>query len=297
LKFLVFCTAKAMRTIKSIFNALKRDLHVAEKPRPRGVLNTDVDLVLAAAEQGNIKELARLFDKYNNDASIFPLTTGINSGRTMLHCAAIEGDVPLMDFLIGRGADMGWRDVWGASPLHAAAANGQTEAVEYLIARGADVDAKNEAGWTPLAAAAAEGHGGTMKSLISHGADVNARDGVDLPVLYAALPHPALITLLVDNGANADAADGGGWTPLVWACARGDLPDQRATLETLFNHGARLDIVSTAGKTLPTIASEYGSAAIVSMIEKEAAEREAGLLRLREDITVRPLRLKERRPT
>lgn len=284
-----------MRTIKSIFNALKKALHGVEKPRPKGILNTDIDLILAAAEQGQIKELTRLFDKYNDDASIFPLTTSVDSGRTMLHRAAAKGDLPQMTLLIGRGADIEHRDTWGASPLHLAAASGQTKAVELLLSRGASFEAKNEAGWTPLAAATIKGHRETMEFLISRGADVNAQDGVGLPVLYAALPYPALINLLIDSGANVDAADSGGWTPLVWACARKDLPEQQATLEALFDRGARLDIVSTAGKDLLTIAKEYGSAQTVAQIEKEAAEREAGMLRLREDITVRPIRLKDTR--
>jgi ankyrin repeat protein len=285
-----------MRAIKSIFNALKKALHNEKKPRPKGILSTDIDRIMAAAEQGKVMELACLFDKYNDDASIFPLTTGVDSGRTMLHRAAAKGDIPLMALLLERGAGIQERDNRGSSPLHAAASCGQTKAVEFLLGRGAVRDAKNGSGWTPLAAAVEKGWRETVEFMIGQGADVNARDGVGLPVLFMALPRPALVTLLINSGAEVDAVDSGGWTPLAWACARKDLPDQRVTLETLFSHGARLDIVSGAGKTLTEIAAEHGSAAIVSMIEKEAAEREAGMLRLKQDITVRTLRLKERRP-
>lgn len=260
LKFLVFLYGKkAMRTVRSIFNALKKGLQVTERPKPKGILNTDIDLIVAAAAAGNVREVARLFDKYNDDPSIYPLTTGVDSSRTLLHRAAVNGFADLMGLLLKRGADIEARDRWGGSPLYLAAAGGQAKAVEFLLAQGADIHARADAG---------------------------------LPVLYAALPHPALIGQLIDRGANVDAADDGGWTPLAWACVRKDIPDPKATMEMLLGRGARLDVVARDGKTLLTIAREYGSEDIAARIEREAAEREANLFRLREDIIVRPLRLK-----
>lgn len=284
-----------MRKIKSIFNALKKGLHGTEKPQPKGILSTDLNLLVSAAAEEDVKEVTRLFDKYNDNPSLLSLTSSFETGRTLLHRAAMKGHVRLIELLLERGADIQEKDCWGNLPLHAAAACGQTKAVEYLLASGASREAKNESGLTPLAAAAGKGQLETAEFLISRGADVNARDDVGLPVLFAALPYPAIINLLIDRGAEVDALDSGGWTPLVWACARKDLPDQKATIETLFERGARLDIVSKAGRDLVAIARDYASEAVVRQIDTEAQERHTSQWRLKNDIKVSRIWLTKKR--
>jgi uncharacterized protein len=60
--------------------------------------------------------------------------------------------------------------------LYAAARNGHSEVVEYLIGHGANIDAKGVFGATGLHWAAINGHARTVQLLISRGADLTLKD-------------------------------------------------------------------------------------------------------------------------
>jgi len=60
--------------------------------------------------------------------------------------------------------------------LYAAARNGHAPVVEYLLGRGANINAKGVFGGTGLHWAAINGHAGTVELLISHGADLGLKD-------------------------------------------------------------------------------------------------------------------------
>jgi hypothetical protein len=71
--------------------------------------------------------------------------TGVNNG-TALHRAAWDGDLAMVERLVGRGADVGNRDnPFDASPFAWAHYNGQTLVVEWMRSHGAfdAVDAAN----------------------------------------------------------------------------------------------------------------------------------------------------------
>jgi gamma-glutamylcyclotransferase (GGCT)/AIG2-like uncharacterized protein YtfP len=60
--------------------------------------------------------------------------------------------------------------------MYAAARNGHSAVVEYLLGRGADVDAKGVFGATALHWAALGGHDATIQTLLAHGASTGIRD-------------------------------------------------------------------------------------------------------------------------
>jgi len=80
--------------------------------------------------------------------SMFP-TGCANIQLTALHMAAAEGNRPLAEQLIGKGADVNGRDEDDCTPLHRAALKGHKGVVEFLIAKGGDVNAKSKKGVTP----------------------------------------------------------------------------------------------------------------------------------------------------
>jgi ankyrin repeat protein len=60
--------------------------------------------------------------------------------------------------------------------MYAAARNGQTEVVAYLVGRGAAIDARGVFGATALHWAAYNGHSETVEWLLAHGADPRLED-------------------------------------------------------------------------------------------------------------------------
>ena len=65
----------------------------------------------------------------------------------------------------------------GDTVLHHAARNGDLEIVEQLVSKGADVNVKSDHEHFPLYCAAGHGHVATTQYLVEHGADLQARLG------------------------------------------------------------------------------------------------------------------------
>ncbi|MGL5254295.1 MAG: ankyrin repeat domain-containing protein, partial [Brevinema sp.] len=108
-------------------------------------------------------------------------------GRTPLHGAAINGQKEIVEYLVGKGADVNAKNQNGDTPLHEAASRGYKEIVEYLVGKGADVNAKNDYGRTPLHGAAINGQKEIVEYLVGKGADVNAKNqNGDTPLHEAA---------------------------------------------------------------------------------------------------------------
>jgi ankyrin repeat protein len=155
--------------------------------------------------------------------------------------------------LISAGADINARTVGGVSPLHRAAEGGDPNIVKLLIEKGADVNAVDEYGNTPLISAVRAGTYGqedTVRLLLAAGAkakvlvrvnsgfnpleeallrgnqtianllvetiDLKARDDSGNTLLHHAIRRydVKMVKLLIEHGADIDAKDGQGNTPL-----------------------------------------------------------------------------------
>lgn len=87
--------------------------------------------------------------------------------------------------------------------LRGAAQHGHTEIVEFLIGKGAEINAKNEPGMTALMIAAYNGQTASVKALIDGGADTNAKDKDGHTALkdVAKRGHTDVVDLLKKIGA------------------------------------------------------------------------------------------------
>jgi ankyrin repeat protein len=96
------------------------------------------------------------------------------AGRSLLHYAALEGDVKAADELIAKGLAPGLADSAGFTPLPFAAQGQHALVARHLLAAGASVDPQIRFGGTPLAVAlmnGRDGDGEVVRVLLAAGAD------------------------------------------------------------------------------------------------------------------------------
>jgi len=150
------------------------------------------------------------------------------------------------------GADVHARGLRGTTPLHWVC---RPEVAEWLIQEGAEVNAEDQGGGTPLwniASTPFEDKGcdyvGVLKMLLAHGAKLQNHEG--LSTLHATY-HPQVVRLLVAHGADINARDERGDTPLHAAvkdkiCGQWDCKD---LVKAMLESGADVNARDRQGRT------------------------------------------------
>ena len=200
-----------------------------------------------------------------------------NEGDTCLTLAAYFGRIETVRYLVGlKDVDVNQKDTDGHTALFLTADKNHPDVAKVLIDAGADIEAKDEEGCSPLLVASKAGALDTMKMLLKAGADVNVtytQDNVGHTCLTLAAFHRHIETVrylvgLPEVDVNQAGDD---WTALHWA-GQEDFPD---VVEVLIDAGADVEANDENGRSPLLLASKDGSLDTVRMLVKTGADASA----------------------
>ena len=168
--------------------------------------------------------------------------------------AARYGDSATIQSYLNSGGPVDLTDEDGQTLLHCAAGEGQIKVVEVLIKRGCRIDPVNNIGWTPSIYATARGHVQTARLLIDkqqlnepqeeqNSTDRMDRRGRSILHVAATFGDIHLIEMLAKQGLDVNIGDDEGLTPLHYAATSGQLESVR----TLLRLGGRKSMTKVAG--------------------------------------------------
>ena len=137
---------------------------------------------------------------------------------TGLMIGAWEGNIPMMELFLSRGADIHRINRFGETALMLAAWKNRREAMQWLLQRGARPN-RADREWTALHYATFSGHADLVDDLLKAGADINARstNGSTVIMMAAREGHGTLAQRLMAAGANPAIQNDFNEDAVAWA--------------------------------------------------------------------------------
>lgn len=276
-------------------------LHAAKNTETAQILLDNGANINAMSEKG-LTPLSEAVSKGDTELVRFLIEKGAdfnikytNTSRTLLHYAASSSTAA---FLVSLGMDVNAKDTWGYTPLHLAAERGDKEVAEYLILKGADMNAKitwfirNDdypIGSTPLDISLDNDPESALSKFLE---SKRAKTGRYLPgslyfedlgdteiELFRAVRNGNLTIIIrrLKQGADINAVDNAGWTPLHWAAYFG----RTWTAKYLIKNGAKINEQSKKqlsreypkGQTPLDVAKAAGKEDIIKILTEAGAKR------------------------
>ncbi len=160
------------------------------------------------------------------------------------------------------------RDIMDRTPIAWAACRGDDRAIVTLLSHGAEVNTLDIQHSAPVCHAADRNHAICVRLLLEAGADPNIatahgyKIGDALNVGSRNASDPLIIKTLLDFSANVESYGVDGITPLVHASRR----DYASFVFLLLEYGANINATNSAGQTPLTIAVAYNSHNVLRLL-------------------------------
>jgi ankyrin repeat protein len=253
------------------WTGLKQELARLRAAEPGTARDEAVTMLLSAANGGDAATVVTLLDAHPGIVNELATLPGHTGRRTAIHFAMNSMNLAVIGALLDQGANPNIRDEGdNACPLHFAAEKGSLDVVRRLIEHGADPIGTGDThdleviGWATVFNRAPDPE--LISYLLAHGARHNILSAVatgDVPairsiaqeapaqldrVMDATNHHRrplhlavvrgqvAALDVLLELGADVEAEDAAGLTPLDQAALGGE----RVMVERLVAHGARI---------------------------------------------------------
>lgn len=214
---------------------------------------------LAASHRIISRTTAKLDDDLKDISKGFPL-----------HLAAESGDVITILFLIQQRTEINSQDLFQRTPLYVATLQNHLDAVKCLLDNGANPGIFGIEGDNILHVAALYGYLSLLEYLLTRQQVKNLLHNQDndgtLPIHKSVWldSKPEIVALLLKQGANPNAIDKFGNTPLHWVAKNGHLESARL----LIRQGALTTIVNVNGDTPLSLALKWGQNDIVCLLKE-----------------------------
>jgi ankyrin repeat protein len=191
--------------------------------------------IWSAAKAG---DLARVSELSSADSSLIEARDG--GGYTPLIRAAESGELRVVDWLVGQGADVNAQNRRRATALLQAVWFHQIDCAKRLLSAGADPNLADDELRTPLLSAATMGYRSVAVELFTP----RARIATEVP--ESTEGYIEIAGRLVEQGANVNARNEDGATPLHQA-ARWGTEAHQEMCDLLLTHGADINCVDYDG--------------------------------------------------
>lgn len=222
-----------------------------------------------AIEDGDLDAVAYLIEE-DGAAVDTPIDYGEHSMTPLLK-ASWDGDLPIVEYLIKKGANVNARATdTKETPLMNAVTRGHTEVIKALLAAKADVTLRNSFDFNPFTSAVAAGNQEIATLLLDAGAKVGEGASALTPLAFAVSSgNLEMIRFLVARGADVNqGAKSGEQTALISAIYAAQIE----AVKTLIELKADVNTKMKDGTTPLKLAKKGDQDEIAALLEAAGAK-------------------------